>query len=242
MQAICVACMEKSAYSYRSATNDEGALMLTLDFSAMLRRIALILVLAVLALGSDVTASLARQVGTAVVNDRIVILDSDGTWKYKDEAGSGGSKKAGCETLEHIELCLEASGWKKANLPGDFIGSYTNDGKYFVGIVYEPSGSNDGYTYDFLQKAIIQNATSASDKEQTMVPVLDSKKEVPELEGFHSITYSPTINGASFVFHNIFKIYPDHAVQFAFWTIGREYTNEFRDEVTKFTKGLSFPQ
>lgn len=207
----------------------------------MLRRIALILVLAGLALGGIVTASLARQVGTAVVNGRIVILDSNGTWKYQDEAGGGG-KKAGCETLEHIELCLEASGWNKANLPGDFIGSYTTGGKYFVGIVYEPSGSNDGYTYEFLQQAIIQNAASASDEDPAKTPILDSKKKAPELEGFHSITYSPTINGAAFVFHNIFKVYPDRSVQFAFWTIGREYTDEFREKVKNFTKGLSFSQ
>lgn len=215
--------------------------MLTLDFLAALRRMALIVTLAGLALAGVVTASSAKQVGTAVVNGRIVVLDSDGTWKYQDQAG-GGSGKAGCETLEHVELCLGTSGWKKASLPGDFIGSYTTGGKYFIGIVYEPSGSKDGYNYEFLQQAIIQNAASASGTDVANVPILESKEKAVELEGFRSVTYSPTINGAPFIFHNIFKIYPDRAVQFAFWTIGREYTDEFREKVENFTKGLSFSQ
>jgi len=216
--------------------------MLKFDFPAALRRMAVIVTLAGLALAGAVTASSARQVGTAVVNGRIVTLDSDGTWKYQDQGGGGDSASAGCDTLEHIKLCLDTSGWNKANLPGDFIGSYTTSGKYFLGIVYEPSGSNDGYTYEFLQQAIIQNAAAASNTDAANVPILDTKEAATEMEGFRSVTYSPTINGAPFVFHNIFKIYPDRAVQFAFWTIGREYTDEFREKVEKFAKGVSFSQ
>lgn len=220
--------------------------MLMLNFSVILRRIALVLSLTGLALGSIAAVSFAKQVGTAVVNGRIVILDSDGTWKYQDEvkakAGGGNIEKAGCEKLEHFQLCLKTTGWTKANLPGDFIGSYTTDQRYFIGIVYEPSGFNDGYTYEFLQQAIIQNAASASGTDPAKVPILDSKENATELEGYHSVTYSPVINGAPFIFHNIFRIYPDRAVQFAFWTVGREYTDEFRKKVEEFTKGLSFTQ
>ena len=212
--------------------------MLKLNCFATLRFAAAAFALTCLSLAISTESSSARQVGTAVVNGRIIIIESDGTWKYKDESASGSGN---CDTLEHIKICLGASGWSKANLPGDFIGSYTSDsGKYFLGIVYEPNGSNEGYTYDFLQKAIIENAAGASNTTAEDIPILDSTKKAPELEGFRSVTYSPTINGAPFMFHNIFKIYDDRAVQFAFWGLGRTYTDEFRKEVEQFTKNVSF--
>jgi hypothetical protein len=152
------------------------------------------------------------------------------------------SESTNCESLEHIQLCLDASGWNKASLPGDFLGSYTTGGKYFVGIVYEPSGSNDGYTYEFLKQAIIQNAANAAGTDAAKIPVLDSSENAQEVNGFRSVTYNPTINGAPFVFHNVYKIYPDRAVQFAFWSIGREYTDEFRQNVEKFTASLRFAE
>jgi hypothetical protein len=217
--------------------------MLTFNFPAAFRRMTVIAALAGLALAGAVTASSARQVGTAVVNGRVVILDSDGTWKCQDQAGgSGGSARSSCETLEHIKLRLDASGWVNATLPGDFIGSYSTAGKYFIGIVYERSGSNDGYTYEFLQQAIVQNAAAAAGTGPENIPVLDSNTEAAELNGFRSVTYILTIKGAPFVFHNIFKIYPDRAVQFAFWSIGREYTDDFREQVEKFTQGVSFSE
>ena len=217
--------------------------MLTFDFPAAFRRMTVIAALTGLVLAGAVSASSARQVGTAVVNGRIVVLDSDGTWKYQDQAGGGGSSaSSNCETLEHMELCLDASGWAKANLPGDFLGSYSTAGKYFLGIVYEPSGSNDGYTYEFLQDAILQNAAHASGTTPENIPILDTNKNSENLDGFRSITYNPTINGAPFVFHNIFKIYPDRAVQFAFWAIGKQYTDDFADKVAKFTKSVSFKE
>ncbi len=216
--------------------------MLKTDFFAICRNGIAVLALGLAGLAASAPVSLAEQVGTAVVNGRIVILDSDGTWQFQDEMGQGTAARSSCETLEHMRLCLDTTGWSKANLPGDFIGSYRSSNKYFLGIVYEPSGSNDGYTYEFLQQAIIQNAATASNTAPENVPILDSKANAQEMDGFRSVTYSPTINGAPFVFHNIFRIYPDRAVQFAFWTIGKEYTADFRDKVEKFARGVSFTQ
>lgn len=212
------------------------------NFPTALKRLTAIATLTGLALAGAATISSAKQVGTAVVNGRIVILDSDGTWKYQDGAPDGGNASAGCETLEHIKLCLDSSGWANANLPGDFIGSYSTGGKYFLGIVYEPNGTKDGYTYEFLQQAIIQNAAAAAGTGPENIPILDSKTDIAEMDGFRSVTYNVTINGAPFVFHNIFKIYPDRAVQFAFWSIGREYTDDFREKVGKFAQGVSFDE
>jgi hypothetical protein len=217
--------------------------MLKFEHYAACKRFAAVLAVTGLGLAGTLAASHAEQVGTAVVNGRIVVLDSNGTWTYKDDASdNSGGGSTNCETLKHIQVCLDTTGWSKANLPGDFVGSYRSSSKYFLGIVYEPSGSNDGYTYEFLQDAILQNAAHASGTTPENIPILDTNKNSENLDGFRSITYNPTINGAPFVFHNIFKIYPDRAVQFAFWAIGKQYTDDFADKVEKFTKSVSFKE
>src|SRR5690606_12596286 len=37
--------------------------------------------------------------------------------------------REGCDTLEHIQVCLSNSGWTKAKLAGEFIGSYISKNK-----------------------------------------------------------------------------------------------------------------
>ena len=164
-----------------------------------------------------------------MVDGRIVILDSDGTWRFKD--GAQNAAEGNCENISGLEICLSGSVWRKRNLGGSFSTGYVNSNKYFFGVIHESSGSKDGYTYNFLQDAILSNAAKASGVDLKQIPVVNVSDEVENFPGFRSITYSPTIKGTPFIFHNFFKIYDDRSFQIVFWALGNSMSEEFRNTI-----------
>jgi len=50
--------------------------------------------------------SYAEQVGTAVVNGQIVILDGNRTWRFKNEIEKNAAA-VGCDVVKDIEICLK---------------------------------------------------------------------------------------------------------------------------------------
>jgi len=192
-------------------------------------RSSCLVLMVILCLATQFNAS-AEQVGTAVVNGRIVILESDGTWRYKDDDEARASSN--CDTVHGLELCLADAGWSKITQPGgDFAVSYAKAGRYYFGLIHEGYGKKDGYTYNFLQDAILANAAAAGGVQPKDVPILDTKTDVAAFPGFRSITYNPTLNGTPFVFHNLYKIYEDKAIQMVFWGLGKSFSADFRTAV-----------
>lgn len=199
--------------------------------------IALVLLTAV----SGISQVMAEQVGSAIVNGRIVVLDSDGTWRYQDEAGQS-SQGSGCETIEGADFCLSKINWKKTDGSGDFAGLYVFANKYYFGVIFEPLGSDDGYTYEFLQDAILANAAAATGSNAKQVPVVNTSTNVEGKPEFRSITYNPTINGTPFVFHNVFKIYPKKAVQLVFWGLGTTVSSDFQGKIDEALANIDFKE
>ncbi len=198
-------------------------------FGRAVNHISLCLFLTVFLTAVNSSPGSAEQVGTAVVDGRIVILESDGTWRFKD--GARNAAKDSCENIHGLEICLNGSVWRKRNLGGSFSTGYVNANKYFFGVIHESSGSKDGYTYNFLQEAILSNAAKASGVDLRQVPVLNVTDEVPDFPGFRSITYNPKIKGTPFIFHNFFKIYDDKSFQIVFWALGNKMTEDFQNTI-----------
>lgn len=206
----------------------------TLTWGARTLQVSLLLGLALGALSAANVTATAEQVGTAVVDGRVVVLDSDGTWKYADLDTSGSS---GCRTVENVEFCMDSlPGWKASkNDASDFVASYDNNSKgYYFGFISEPAGSDAGMTYEGLRTAILENAASASGIDPSAVPVLATEESVSSLLSMRSITYLVDFKGTPAVFYNCYQIMPSRAIQFAFWTIGKKVTPEFAGETQKF--------
>lgn len=183
-------------------------------------------VLAVCSLVSVPQWVAAEQVGTAVVNGRVVILDSNGTWKYQDAPEPDGTA-TGCETAGGVQVCVKAAGWRETRKQADFHLMYALGNRFYLGIIAEPYGIKDGLTYEGLQAAIVGNAASGAGTTEEKIPVLGTDAEVNGVKGLRSITYSATISGTPFVFHNVYRVYQDKSIQCVFWGIGKEMSGEF---------------
>jgi hypothetical protein len=179
--------------------------------------------------------ALAGQVGTAVIKGKVVILDDNGTWKFKDD--KAGSEQT-CDVVDTFEFCVEGTSWRRqTNKTDNFVEAYeTKDGRYYVGIVAEPFGKSQGYTYDALRQGIISNMATATKAEESEIPVLGSVDAVTGYPDFHSVTYSGNMNKTPILFHNLFRIDEKQAHQIAFWTIGTEMTPDFQAKVDEFLK------
>ncbi len=182
--------------------------------------------------------ALADQVGTSLVNGRMVILDSDGTWRYADDVA--GSEPQGCDRTENLEVCAIKLGWAKNQTSGDFDLMYTHSQKYYFAVIAEPYGSTHGVKYQTLQSAIISNAARAAATDARSVPVLATEMEVQGKPGLRSITYGPTLQGTPFIFYNAYQILPDKSVQLVFWGIGKEVTPEFTKLINETVANVTF--
>jgi hypothetical protein len=179
------------------------------------------------------SGAMAEQVGTAVVDGRTVILDSNKTWRYADEAEV--KTPDGCENIENLAVCVGSIGWAPATAPnsGNYAALYVHSKKYYFGIIVEPYGQKDGMTYQALQSAIIENAAHFASAKSADIPVLGTESEVKGLPGARSITYGPVLKGTPFLFYNAFKIYQDRSIQFAFWGIAKTMPADFKALIEK---------
>ncbi len=175
----------------------------------------------------------AAQVGTAMVNGKMVILDDNGTWRYKEGAAA---TQQTCDVVDALEVCIAPTSWRRqTNKTENFTEAYeTKDGSTYVGIVSEPFGTSQGYTFEGLQKGIVANMALVMKVDEAEIPVLDVSETVKGFPGFRSITYSGTVNSLPVVFHNIYRVTDKRANQVAFWTIGKTMTPEFQAKIDEF--------
>jgi hypothetical protein len=194
------------------------------------------LVLALLMLPAG--SSSADQIGTAVVGGKTIIIDSNGTWSFEDAATA--EPGSDCDRLSGIKLCLKKAGWHSETPPDNFKLLFQNSAKYYLGIVLEPTGAKDGFTYELLQTAIITNAARGAGIRPAQVPVLDAQTNMKGHPGLRSVTFAVKVKGAPFIFHTVYKVYPDKAVQFVFWGLGTTMTKEFSEKIDTAIANIAF--
>lgn len=186
------------------------------------------------------TPAVAEPVGSAVVNGQIVILDSNGTWKYKDAKPP--VEEPSCDKAGTVDLCITKLGWKAAAKRGDFVALYSFNGKYYFGIMSEPSGTDNGMSEAILRQAIIENAAQGSGTTANRIPVLATEEQVKGRAEFKSISYAvPSNGGASpLVFHNVYRVYRDKSVQFVFWGAGKAMSKDFSTAINSAIEQIKF--
>jgi hypothetical protein len=191
-------------------------------------------------LASNVPA-VGEQIGTAVVNGRTVILDDNGTWKYKDESDTQINTK--CDNVGETKLCIQDMGWVKLPKRGDFVAMYSYSSKYYFGIISEPYGKKDGVNAKSLREAFIANAAAGAKTTPENIPVVASDDSVPGHPELQSLTYlmSDSNNRSlTFVFHNVFHLSDHKSVQYVFWGVGKNLTSDFKSVITQTLDNTTF--
>ncbi len=171
----------------------------------------------------------AQQVGQAVVDGRVVILNSDGTWQFRDEI----QQTSDCQDIGRFSLCLSRGEWSRLPASGAFNALFSRENKYYFGVLIEPQGTKQGMAQQFFQGAILSNAALAAGTTAENVTVHDVIDGVGGKLGLNGIIYSISLSGSPFLYYNAFKVYENESVQFVFWKIGETPDPEFLDAVTQ---------
>jgi hypothetical protein len=185
-------------------------------------------ILLVLATASGAGHAAAEKVGQAIVDGRVVILKSDGTWHFRDE----GAQQSGCESISRFSVCLQKNEWSRLPKTADFSAIFSRGNRYYFGIISEPTGSNQGIEENVLQKIILENAARGGNTTVENVTVHDVVDTVNDKLGLRGVVYSVSIGGAPIVYYNAFRVYKDQSVQFVFWMIGTNPEQAFLEVVS----------
>jgi hypothetical protein len=190
---------------------------------------------------AGVVPAVGEQIGTAIVNGRTVILDDNGTWKYKD--ASDNTSNAKCDNVGSTKLCIRGMGWKKLPQRGDFVAMYSYKSRYYFGVISEPYGKKDGVTAKSLREAFIANAASGAKTTPENIPVLASDDSVPGHPGLKSLTYimaDANSRSLKFVFHNVFQLTESKSVQYVFWGVGSSVSSDFKSVIKDTLNNIKF--
>lgn len=185
--------------------------------------------------------AVGEQIGTAIVNGRTVILDDNGTWKYR--GASGNSSSALCDHVNKTKVCIKKVGWKRLPKRGDFVAMYSYNSRYYFGIIHEPYGTKDGVSASSLRKAFIENAASGAKTTPENIPVLSSEDSVPGHPELQSLTYlmkDSNSRSLTFVFHNVFHLTGKKSVQYVFWGVGKKLSGDFKSVIKKTLDNITF--
>jgi hypothetical protein len=183
-------------------------------------RMFLIAMSAVLSLFAAGVAA-AEEAGRAQLNGRAIILQTDGTWKYAEDAAPAGN--ADCSDGKVIKskklnlaVCVFAP-WKIDTTPNESMEFQLlePDQDIFVGFVTERTAM----PLEVLREAIISNAAKATGIRQEDVPVVSESKVMLNGKEWSYIEFDVDFKGAKFGFGTYyFSLGELGAAQMVFWT------------------------
>lgn len=179
--------------------------------------------------------ALAEKVGQAIVDGRIVILNSDGTWHFRDEA----PPRADCDRVSSFTLCIDKSKWSQLPKSGDFSAMYSRDNRYYFGVIAEPAGRNQGLREQVLQKVILENAARGGNTTVDNVTVFQVYDRLDTALGLRGVIYSVVIDGLPIVYYNAFRVYENQSVQFIFWMLGQQPEPGFENLVMDTLRNIA---
>ena len=142
----------------------------------------------------DTSPASAAQVGTALVNGRIVILTDDNTWRFADAPDARAA--ATCDRLTGVELCIKDLGWTQVPKIGAFSAIYLNAGRYYFGVIQEPYGASAGVSLEALQTFLVKNTAQIANVKPEQVPIISATASVPRVSGARDRIFGPYVRRA----------------------------------------------
>jgi hypothetical protein len=186
--------------------------------TAMLFRNSLILALV---LGLSSFAVQAAEVGRAKINNRDVVLDSDGTWKYLDTAqpAQAGTCTSGQQFKSKrlpVSFCLMPA-WRIDPTPSGSmeIQAHNADLELYMGFI----GERLELTMAGLRDAAVSNAANATGVLARDIPILKEEAKSFAGEDWKYLEYDVNFKGTVFRFGNYMSaLKKGGAVQVVFWS------------------------
>jgi hypothetical protein len=179
-------------------------------------------------------ACAAAEMGRFELNGRTIVIDSDGTWSYLDEAAAGAST-GDCTLLRldapPIEFCLLEADWRRADLGGDFaFGFQSRAYDLYFGVI----GEITAFDHDTMRKLIRENAADSAG----LKGLMNNEDETAAINGaeWGIVRFELEFGTAPIDFENYFTIVPDRGTaQFVFWAPSQIFdeTAEIRARVAE---------
>ncbi len=163
--------------------------------------------------------------GQSQFQGRTVILNDDFTWSYVEQS-SGSTGDCFAMTGPYV-FCGKPLGWgATTKLSPDAAASFRLDDRNYGAVIREGLGTNDGFSLEFMEKAMITNLATAAGLGEADIPTYSS--EDFEIFGIPArrVVYGGVINGLSVIYYNTVWVSDAETIQFFTFTIGEEPTDD----------------
>ena len=159
--------------------------------------------------------------GRSVVDGRSFELLSDQTWRYSDSDAA-----AGCTVFDlGLSFCDADSPWQRTDFESSEVAAqYRVDDRHYSQFVIEGLGALDGFTPEFMRRAVVDNAAAAAGGDATAVAVLDVSDETVDSIPGETIIYHTVIDGLNVVYFNTVIILDAITYQLISFSINRDIT------------------
>lgn len=162
--------------------------------------------------------------GQSQFQGRTVILNDDFTWSYGEQAASGDTSDC-FKVIGPYVFCGKPLGWgATTKLSPDAAASFRLDDRNYLAVIREGLGTNDGFSLDFMQGAMVTNLATAAGLNEQDIPVYS----VDDMELFgipaRRVVYGGEISGLPVIYYNTVWVTDVETIQFFTFTIGKEPT------------------
>lgn len=166
-------------------------------------------------------ATAQNILGQSDFQGRTVILNDDFTWSYAEQSTD-------CfNVVGPYVFCGKPLGWgATTKLSPDAAASFRLDDRNYGAVIQESLGTNDGFSLEFMQKAMITNLATAAALGEADIPVYSADDF--DLFGIPArrVVYGGVINGLPVIYYNTVWVTDVETIQFFTFTIGKEPTEE----------------
>lgn len=180
----------------------------------------------ILGLGSALALPAISQnvLGQSQFQGRTVILNDDFTWSF-DEQTAGADLSDCFNVIGPYVFCGKNLGWGATNkLSPDAAASFRLDDRNYLAVIQEGLGTNDGFSLDFMQDAMVTNLATAAGLNEQDIPVYS----VDDMDLFgipaRRVVYGGEISGLPVIYYNTVWVTDVETIQFFTFTIGKEPT------------------
>jgi hypothetical protein len=186
--------------------------------------------------------AMSAEIGRATVAGRLVVLDSNGTWAYADEASAASPQDATCASGNVIKskklpisICVTKPWRIDETAPGSMeMQVVQTELDLFVGLVTERTQM----PVSTIRQAILANAASFAGIRAEDVATLKDTSETLNGVEWKYIEYEVVYSGAKFRFGNFHQSLGElGAVQVAFWS-SAAYFDQNRSAINDFMNGV----
>ncbi len=167
------------------------------------------------------SAHAQESVGRAVVEGKVIILYSDGTWEFE-------AVDTDCSVVaKDITFCSNSDGWEKvSNASADAAASFRLDDRNYGMVIDEALGIEDGMDKEFMTGAVIYNVAVGAGITESEVVTMDIDDGTLFGRDARTIIYGAAVDGLDVIYVNSILFSKNRTIQMVSYSVGRELTDQ----------------